>query len=119
MQNANTQTVFVVQVDNNKDLSDARRYGQLKGVFGKPRKPYDKPAMISKARRILEDWRPGDYLLMIGDPTLCAVCMTIIGEQEDIINVLSWDRDSFQYIAQKWDFGQLGMDFDDFETADD
>jgi hypothetical protein len=45
--------------------------------------------------------------------------MAVASEQEDIINVLSWDRDTFQYVPQRWDFGQMGIDFDDFETAED
>lgn len=119
MEQGNSRTVFVVQVDNTKDLSDARRFGQLRGVFGKPRKPYDTQGMINRARRILSDWQEGDYLLMIGDPTLCSVCMAVVSEHDNLINVLSWDRDSFQYNAQKWDFGQLALDFEDYETADD
>ena len=119
MEYGNARTVFVVQVDNSKDLSDAKKYGQLKAVFGKPRKPYDTVSMIAKARRVLFDWEPGDHLLMIGDPALCAVCMAVASEQQDVINLLSWDRDSFQYVPQRWDFGQMGIDFDDFETADD
>lgn len=119
MDNGNTRTVFVVQVDNSKDLSDAKKYGQLKAVFGKPRKPYHTASMIAKARRVLAEWQRGDHLLMIGDPALCAVCMVVASEQEDIINLLSWDRDSFQYMPQRWDFGQMGIDFDDFETAED
>ena len=119
MEYGNARTVFVVQVDNSKDLSDAKKYGQLQAVFGKPRKPYDTVSMIAKASRVLFDWQPGDHLLMIGDPALCAVCMSVASEQQDVINLLSWDRDSFQYIPQRWDFGQMGIDFDDFETADD
>jgi len=56
---------------------------------------------------------------MIGDPTLCAVCMTIASEHEDRINILSWSRDSFEYVPQEWDFGQFGLEFEDFETAED
>lgn len=119
MEQGNSRTVYVVQVDNSKDLSDAKRYGQLRAIFGKPRKPYDTSGMVARARRILSDWQPGDYLLMIGDPTLCAVCMTVAGERDDRLNVLSWNRDTFEYVAQEWDFGQLGMEFEDLETADD
>lgn len=112
----NTRTVYVVQVDNSKDLSDAKQYGALRAVFGNPRKPYNTPAMIAKARHVLAAWQPGDYLLMIGDPTLCAVCMAVAAEEHDVVNVLSWDRNSFQYIPQRWDFGDY---VDDFTTADD
>lgn len=119
MEPGNSRTVFVVQVDNSKDLSDAKKYGSLRAVFGKPRKPYDTLAMLSKARRVLSDWQSGDYLLMIGDPALCAVCMAVASEQGDVINLLSWDRDSFQYVPQRWDFGQTSEDFNDFEMAED
>ena len=97
----NARTVFVVQVDNSKDLSDAKRYGVLRAVFGNPRKPYITERMIGKARHVLSAFQPGDYLLMIGDPTLCAVCMTVAAENTDLINVLSWDRNSFQYLPQQ------------------
>lgn len=112
----NQRTVFVVQVDNTKDMSDAKVYGRLRGVFGRPRKPYDTSALIAKARRTLAEWEPGDYLLMVGDPTLCAVCMTVAGENTNVINVLSWDREQFRYMPQRWDFAQLGFEF---ETAED
>jgi len=118
-QPGNARTVFVVQVDNSKDLSDARRFGQLRAVFSRPRKPYNTRMMIQKARRVLSEWEPGDYLLMVGDPSLCAVCAAIASEQDDKINLLSWDRELFQYITHQWDFGQDAEGFDDFATADD
>lgn len=119
MEQGNSRVVYVVQVDNSKDLSDAKRYGQLRAIFGKPRKPYDTSGMIARARRLLKDWVPGDYLLMIGDPTLCAVCMTVVAEFDDRINILSWNRDTFEYVPQIWDFVQQGVEFNDFEPAED
>jgi hypothetical protein len=122
MENGNQRTVYVVQVDNNKDLSDAKKYGALRAVFGNPRKPYDTASMLAKARRVTNDWQPGDHLLMIGDPTLCAVCMAVVSENNDKINVLSWDRNSFSYQPQRWDFSQTGLDYDDdddFENSED
>lgn len=109
-------TVYVVQVDHNKDLSDAKKYGRLRAVFSNLRKPYDTKQLVEKARSVLKDWNPGDYLLMIGDPTLGAVCMTTICDIEDNLNILSWDRNSFQYIPQRWDFGdQLAFEFNPAE----
>lgn len=109
----NDPTVFVVQVDHSKDLSDAKKYGKLRAIFSNPRKPYDTPSLVSKARHVLKEWNQGDYLLMIGDPTLCAVCMTVICDIADNLNVLSWDRNSFQYITQRWDFGdQMAFEFE-------
>jgi len=116
MEPGNSRTVYVVQVDYNKDLSDAKKYGQLRAVFSNPRKPYDTDAMVGKARHVLESWADGDYLLMIGDPTLCSVCMGIVLEQTGNVNVLSWDRNTFQYIPQAWDFDSKSYDF---ATAED
>lgn len=120
MEPGNTRTVYVVQVDYNKDVSDAKRFGSLRAVFGSARKPYDTPALIAKARRVLSNWNPGDYLLMIGDPVLCAVCMALVAERYEDINVLSWDRNTFQYMPQYWNFGQMELPFDDndFDTVD-
>lgn len=116
MELGNSKTVYVVQVDYQKDLSDAKKYGQLRAVFSNPRKPYDTETMVSKARHVLQNWIDGDYLLMIGDPTLCAVCMGVVLEQNGRVNILSWDRNTFQYIPQTWDFD---IEPYDFTTAED
>ena len=110
-------TVYVVQVDHTKDLSDAKKYGTLRAVFGNPRKPYDTAMMIEEARRVLDKWRPGDYLLMIGDPALCAVCMSIITEDDGEVKVLSWDRNTFQYLPTTWDFDQYNLDFENSDNG--
>lgn len=115
MEHGNSKTVYVVQIDNNKDLSDAKKYGQLRAIFGKPRKPYNTAMMLNKARRVLQDFQSGDYLLMIGDPALCAVCMSVASEQEAVINLLSWDRDLFQYVPQQWNLNQM----ESYGQADD
>lgn len=119
----NQRTVFVVQIDNTKDISDAKRFGQLQAVFSRPRRPYDTPRMIARARRVLSQWQPGDYLLMVGDPALCAVCMAVASEYEGVINVLSWERERFAYQPQVWDFEaqpvMADATADDFDQADD
>ena len=32
------------------------------------------------------------------------------------MNVLSWDRETFQYLKQEWDFRQLSFDFGETEN---
>lgn len=123
MELGNARTVFVVQVDNSKDLSDAKRYGALRAVFGAPRKPYDTAKMIRSARRVLADFQPGDYLLMVGDPALCAVSAALVAEQCPLLNLLSWDRMRFCYVQQRWDFADHlsagPAEDDDYPMADD
>jgi hypothetical protein len=33
--------------------------------------------------------------------------------------VLSWNRDTFDYVPQEWDFAVDGTEYNDFATADD
>lgn len=123
MHPGNTRTVYVVQIDNSKDLSDAKRYGQLRAVFGNPRKPYDTERMLRAARRVLRAYEPGDYLLMIGDPALCAVCAALVAEVSPVVQLLSWDRNTFRYQPQRWDLSPAALTGpgaeDDFPMADD
>lgn len=112
-----TPTVYVVQADSNKDLSDAKRFGNLRAVFSNPHKPYNTINMVNKARDVLDNWLEGDYLLMIGDPVLCAVCMSVVTEVASSVNVLSWDRVVFQYIPQVWHFDeQAEFDFNNSDN---
>ena len=104
METGNMRNVFVVSSDNTKDMSEARKFGKLRAVFENPKKPYDTARLISQARFVLQNFEEGDYLLMVGDPSLCAVCMAVLSETCGKINVLSWDRRYFTYINQEWDF---------------
>ena len=107
MENGNSRTVFVVCVDNAKDVSDAKRFGKLRGIFSNMRKPYNTMGMIRHARSILKDWRQGDYLLFMGDPVLCAVAMIVVAEYDDVVNVLQWDRLGYQYVPESWNFDAI------------
>ena len=100
----NTCTVFVVTVDDSKDLTDAKRYGRLRGVFTRQRRPYNTIRLIQQARDTLSAFQPGDSLLMVGDPTLCAVCLSIVLEHHGRVQILQWDKLAFGYTAQTWDF---------------
>lgn len=104
MEPGNTKTVFVVYNDDRKDLKDAERFGKLRDVFSSVARNYNTPRMLEHARRVLSDWQRGDYLLVVGDPTLCGVCMVVIAEMDNVVNVLRWDRAEFKYNPQTWDF---------------
>ena len=106
--------MWIVYKDPYKDFRNARRFGQLKYVFSTPLgRTYHTERMLTYAREVLADWRAGDYLLMVGDPALCGVCMAVVAELDGVIPILRWDREEFQYVPQTWDFDL------DFETADD
>ena len=101
----NKRTVFVAHANERKDLKAAEQYGTLRDVFNNVGRHYNTPKMIEHARRVMEDWHPGDSLLMMGDPALCALCLAVAAEYDDVIHTLSWDRNEFQYIQRRWDFG--------------
>lgn len=106
-QNEQRDTVYIVQYDAHKDFSNAGRYGRLRYVFVNVGWPYKTGELIQQARNALREWQPGDYLLMVGDPTLCGVAMTVVAEQCGTLDVLRWDKLDRHYTPQRWDFDGL------------
>lgn len=100
----NNRTVFVCHPNGRLDIRAAEKYGTLRDVFTSVSPRYNTEKMIEHARYVLSTWQEGDHLLMIGDPSLCAVCMAVAAEFDSVINVLSWDRNEFQYVSRRWDF---------------
>tara|TARA_R110000824_G_scaffold249398_5_gene438382 strand:+ start:470 stop:859 length:390 start_codon:yes stop_codon:yes gene_type:complete len=77
------------------DLSDASRYGALEIIFEANDKPQFLPGpSIQKARRIMRNFGPEDYLLWPGggDPIAVMVACSIASEQSPIVRVLRWER---------------------------
>ncbi len=77
------------------DLSDAARYGTLEVVFEENDKPQFLPIpSIQKARRIMKDFSPEDYLLWPGggDPIAVMICCMIASEKSPTVRVLRWER---------------------------
>lgn len=97
--NDRPRKVYVVMYDAAKDLSDAKRFGELKAVFLRPVYDDDRTDPVSNARTVLEDYEDGDHILMIGDPMLCGVVTSVALEYSDDqkLNVLRWDRRSMSY----------------------
>ena len=77
------------------DLSDASRYGALEVVFEENDKPQFLPGpSIQKARRIMKDFGPEDYILWPGggDPIAVMVVVAIAGEMSPTVRILRWER---------------------------
>jgi hypothetical protein len=77
------------------DLSDASRYGSIEVVFEANDKPQFLPnPSIQKARRILKDFGPEDYLLWPGggDPIAVMIVCMIAAENSPIVRILRWER---------------------------
>ncbi len=118
----NRRTVYVVYADKRKDMSDAERFGDLKDVFTSSvvGRRYDSDKLITYARNALAKWKNGDYLLMVGDPALCAICFAVALEYDMFgeVNVLRWNRDEYQYTPLSCNFNYNGYeDEGEEETA--
>lgn len=77
------------------DLSDATRYGTLEVVFEPEDKPQYVPGpSIQKARRIMKDFSPEDYVLWPGggDPIAAMTVCMIASELSPIVRILRWER---------------------------
>tara|TARA_R100000742_G_C4279336_1_gene103636 strand:+ start:1119 stop:1505 length:387 start_codon:yes stop_codon:yes gene_type:complete len=77
------------------DLTDAARYGELEVVFEASEKVQFVPnPSIQKARRIMKDFSPEDFLLWPGggDPIAVMIACMIASEMSPIVRVLRWER---------------------------
>ena len=93
--------VYVIQAPReNKfgwvpDLTDASRYGTFEVVFEVNDKPQFLPGpMLHKARKIMKDFGPEDYLLWPGggDPIAVMITCMIASEMSPPVRVLRWER---------------------------
>ena len=77
------------------DLTDASRYGKLVPIFeDNDNRQFLPGPSIQKARRIMKNFSPEDFLLWPGggDPTAVMIVSMIAGEVSPIVNVLRWER---------------------------
>lgn len=103
--------VFVPQRDDNRDFSDAKRFGDLYFVLGKHSDVYpDTDAeQVTKLRETIIEklvgvWREGDLILLSGDPAIIAFCVQVVTIQIEIMRIpgsslrfLKYDRDNKGY----------------------
>ena len=100
----NQKTVYVVYNDTRKNMSAAEKFGTLKDVFSSVGRVYNGDKLIEHARRVLHNWQPGDYLLLVGDPALCGIYMAVALEMDEEISVLRWDRMYQDYTPLRLNF---------------
>jgi hypothetical protein len=92
-------TVWIVQTDRRRDYSAAEEFGEVKEVFSSIGRNFSPQAAIEHARRVLSKMQDDDYILMAGDYALCAICVTVASERNDVCNVLRWDKNKLSYDA--------------------
>jgi hypothetical protein len=55
----------------------------------------------------LQNYQAGDHILMVGDPTLCAICASVALEYEEELIFLRWDNSSLDYAPLTLNFSFL------------
>jgi hypothetical protein len=97
MNDTRIPTVWLVSYDRRRDYSAADAYGEVRHVFSSIGRDFDGKAAIEHARMALRDMHPDDYLVMAGDPALCAICVTVAAELLGGCMILRWDKNKLSY----------------------
>jgi hypothetical protein len=89
--------VWVVDNSLNKTIKDAVRFGTIEHVFTDI--SVDHIDLVEYARDVLKDFRENDYLCLIGDPKLAAVCVGVIAQNRpgEELRLLQFDSRTFRY----------------------
>lgn len=99
--------VFVVQIPHRLnratgslepmvDLSDAERFGRLHYLVGPNAKPFD-PSVAEQIDRGLQNFQPGDFLLLVGHPILMGIATAYAADAVGTVNFLSWSPRDQRY----------------------
>lgn len=93
----NRRTVWIVNADRRRDYSAAEHYGDVKEVFSSIGRDFNPNSAVEHARRVMSSIRRDDYLVMSGDPALCAICVTVANEYQGMCAILRWDKNKLNY----------------------
>ena len=103
-------TVYVIQEVTGRNIASARQYGDFEVLL-----PSQTNIMLSagpsvrRMKRILQDFKEEDYLLLIGDPAAIGVACSIAALfNRGRYNILKWDRQEGMYYPVLIDLHQKG-----------
>ena len=92
------------------NIIGAQKYGDLKFLLPELSQMIFSPGpLIFKLKKLLKDFRPEDYLLLIGDPALIGVACSIVSDiTNGKYNLLKWDKQERQYYPIKINLYEKG-----------
>ena len=103
-------TVYVVQEVSGRNIASARQYGDFEVLL-----PSNTNIMLSAApsvrrmKKILQDYKEEDYLLLIGDPAAIGVACSIAAlYNRGRYKILKWDRQEGLYYPVEIELHQKG-----------
>lgn len=89
--------VWVVDNSTGRNIKDAARFGTIEHVFTDA--DVENIDLVEHARDVLKDFQEGDYLCLIGDPKLAAVCVGVIAQNHpgEDLRLLQFDSRTYRY----------------------
>lgn len=86
---------WIVDNSQGKTIKDAARFGTIEHIFT----GVETHDPVEHAREVLQDFQEGDYLCLIGNPMLSAVCVGVLAQNNPGIELklLQFDSRTFQY----------------------
>jgi hypothetical protein len=101
----NRPTVWIIYHDKMKNVESAEKYGNLKEMFTGY---VDYSTAIELALKMFKGhYKPGDYLLEMGQPRLVAIVTTVAEKYfsaDGTINMLCWNKREQEYFPQTLHF---------------
>lgn len=85
------------------DFSSAAVFGQLTPILDRADDPMFLPTLMGKIGAALDDFRPDDYFIAVGDPSVIAACSGFIFQKWNAMKMLKWDKHLKQYIQLEID----------------
>ena len=75
------------------DLSPAKEFGELRTVLNDDINPFrNMDVTLDEIRRATNDYKDGDYMLLVGNPVLISLVAISISEMADELKFLQWNR---------------------------
>lgn len=112
------KNVYVVFNDGKRDFFRAEKFGQVLTVMdsGYDSEYRNTDIMVEYIKERMEDYRDEDFILMVGEPTLCALVVNVAVELSESkrVNILRWDKVMMQYSPVSVDFGAVKQSQKDF-----
>ena len=92
------------------NIIGAQKYGELKFLLPEFSQIIFSPGpLVFKLKKLLKNFKPEDYLLLIGDPALIGVACSIVSDiTNGKYNLLKWDKQERQYYPIKINLYEKG-----------
>lgn len=98
IQNQHRWNAGVEKFEPKFDLSPAEEFGELVYLLSPTASPFNPDPLIKELRNKLYDFGPDDYLLLIGNPVLIGLSVSIASLCCDSVSLLQWSGKDRRYI---------------------